>query len=129
MAFKLLGLERFKLATRKKGKAIIRGLERGLVKEAEGVMTISKQAYVPVEFGTLKNSGFVDKPKRRGRRVVIELGFGGPAAPYAIFVHEDLLAFHTVGEAKYLEKPLRRARRGMAERLAKEIRAELRREG
>lgn len=127
MAFKLLGLERFKRSSRQKGEAILRGLERGLVKEAEGVMTISKQAYVPVDFGILKGSGFVDKPTRRGRRVVIELGFGGPAAPYAVYVHEDLTAFHTVGEAKYLQKPLRSAKRGMAERLAKEVRAELRR--
>ena len=33
----------------------------------------------------------------------MEVGFGGPAADYAIYVHEDLSAHHPVGEAKYLE--------------------------
>lgn len=34
-------------------------------------------------------------------------GIVGYTASYAIYVHEDLRARHTVGEAKYLEKPAR----------------------
>lgn len=31
----------------------------------------------------------------------------GYAASYAIYVHEDLEAYHKTGEAKYLERPMR----------------------
>lgn len=38
----------------------------------------------------------------------------GYAAQYAIYVHEDLNAFHPIGNAKFLEGPLRRYRAQMA---------------
>lgn len=44
---------------------------------------------------------------RRDSNLRLEIGF---AAEYAIYVHEDLTAFHTVGQAKYLEQPLRQNR-------------------
>lgn len=40
----------------------------------------------------------------RGRKTVsLSVGF---AAPYAAYVHENLQAFHRVGQAKYLEQPM-----------------------
>ena len=127
MPFRLKGLERFKKSARRKRNLIATGVARGLFKEGEGIMTISKQAYVPVDTGTLRASGFVDRPIRRGTKILVMLGYGGPAAPYAIFVHEDMDAFHVVGQAKYLEVPFRRARRGMAKRLARDARKQLKR--
>jgi len=44
----------------------------------------------------------------------VRLGFGGPAAPYAVLVHEDLTKRHKVGQAKYLEIPLKARLSGMA---------------
>lgn len=46
---------------------------------------------------------------------------GGPSAPYAIYVHEDLEAFHKVGQAKYIESVLMESRPFMAARVAKRI--------
>jgi hypothetical protein len=53
--------------------------------------------------GTLRASGHVQGPHGSGRSSSVRLVFGGPAAPYAVFVHERLHARHTVGQAKYLE--------------------------
>lgn len=45
----------------------------------------------------------------------------GYSAPYALKVHEDLDAFHPVGEAKFLEKPARLYRDVMASIVRKAV--------
>lgn len=91
--------------------------------DLEKTMTISKQQ-VPVDTGVLRASGTVDKPEVNGEDWSVTLGYGGAAAGYAIYVHENLSARHTVGNAKYLEKPLTERTGGMAERMAADIRNE-----
>lgn len=85
-------------------------LAAAMFQEAEEIMGESKEKYVPVDTATLKSSGFVLPPNMYGNKILVEFGFGGPAAPYAITVHEDLDAKHTVGSAKYLEKPIMEAK-------------------
>lgn len=97
-----------------------------LSQEAEGIMAASKEL-VPVDTGALRTTGHAKRPRFQGASVVVELGYGGPAAPYAIFVHEDLTAHHPVGSAKYLEIPYKQALPGIPNRLARAVRAELRR--
>jgi hypothetical protein len=80
---------------------------RKLYQDAEEVMTESKERYVPVLTGALRASGHVEQPRTNGSRVSVQLGFGGSAVEYAEYVHEDLNAQHAVGQAKYLEIPLR----------------------
>jgi hypothetical protein len=60
---------------------------------------------------------------------VATIGFGGPAAKYAIIVHEDLNAHHVTGSAKYLEIPFKQAVKGMAKRIADGMRADLKTPG
>src|SRR5512143_3642237 len=86
--------------------------------EAEAIMTVSKEQYVPVDTGALRASGHVVPPKISGTNVMVELGYGGPSAPYAVIVHEDLTKRHKVGQAKYLEIPLRARLAGMPAVLA-----------
>jgi hypothetical protein len=62
----------------------------------------------PVQYGTLRDSGQVDKPEWKAGVLTITLGFGGAAEEYAIYVHEDLEAFHAVGEAKFMEKIIKK---------------------
>lgn len=62
-------------------------LEEAAVVEAERIMERAKQR-VPVDLGTLRASGTVLPPRREGGQVVVTIGFGGAAAPYAIAVHE-----------------------------------------
>jgi len=78
----------------------------GLYKVGEEMMAESKER-VPIDTGNLKNSGHVTQPDANAREIEVTLGYGGPAVDYALTVHEDLDAFHTVGEAKYLESVVR----------------------
>lgn len=58
--------------------------------------------------------------KAKPDRVQLTVGY---AAPYAIYVHEDLYAHHKVGQAKFLEQPVRQYRNDMkdaAKRLMQE---------
>lgn len=84
-----------------------------LQREAEAIITAAKQQYVPVETGALRASGFVAPPQVSGNAVAVVMGFGGPAAPYALVVHEDLTKQHPVGSAKYLEIPFKARVAGM----------------
>ena len=125
-SFKLKGLKEFdktlsKIEKRLTGKVI----EKHLFQEGEGIMAQSKQI-VPVDLGTLRSSGHVQLPVRRGNQIIVTLGYGGPAAPYAVKVHEDLQAFHKVGTAKYLSLPFKQAARGIPNRLATRLKKEVR---
>lgn len=88
-----------------------------LYRQAEFLMTDAKRI-TPVDQGPLRASGHVDPVRVEGSKVEVIVGFGGVAGTgnhngetnnedvgYAAYVHEDLNARHTTGEAKYLERP------------------------
>lgn len=93
---------------------------KALYQEAQIEMTESKRR-VPVDTGTLRASGFVSEPEHPGTQVSVTLSYGGEAEQYAVIVHEDLEAYHLVGQAKYLESVLKESAPYMAERLARRI--------
>lgn len=115
-------------------------LQGATFEKANEVMTDAKEV-TPADEGVLKSSGFAENPVVRGPRVTVKIGFGGPAAPYAIRVHEDLVTFGLtpgggtrarnnphrtfVGHAKYLEMPLNNHRRTMEEDLARKVRGRI----
>jgi hypothetical protein len=84
------------------------------------------QRLVPVDLGALKASGFVSLPDIQGDWIEITIGYGGPAAPYAFYVHEDLEAFHDDGQAKYLEIPFLAERDGMIHQLREAVKEHVR---
>lgn len=118
-------------------------LRRGLRLEGEKIMAASKRL-VPVETGNLRASGRVRQSRGRRQEVGnVDLVYGGPSAPYAVFVHEipppgggggDLQparptkrrARHHVGQWKFLEAPARARAKVMARSLANEVERELR---
>lgn len=75
---------------------------RALRSVGEVYMTESKRR-TPVDTGVLRSSGHVVGPEKHGDYFMVRLVFGGPAAPYAFEVHENLSAHHDDGQAKYLE--------------------------
>jgi len=110
----------------------LKALGVGLYREGLGIMAAS-QGLVPVDTSALRSSGYVLPPEYDDKSVIVYLGYGGPAAKinpktgestagYALYVHENLDAFHPVGTAKYLELPFDQAKRGMDERLAQAMR-------
>lgn len=120
-------------------------IESALRIEAELVMTKSKRDHVPVDLGTLRNSGHVGRPVRVGKDVSVTMAYGGPAAAYALAVHEHpsrhsppswenirdeqgrfrRVQFSPSGRGpKYLERPLMDAIPGMPERIAARLNIE-----
>jgi hypothetical protein len=83
---------------------------------AEGLQIFrASQKLVPVKFGTLKGSGVIEGPTNGE----VFIGYGGAAASYALYVHEDMEATHKKNKsAKFLEIPFTEALNGMDERLA-----------
>ena len=98
-----------------------------IYQEAQIEMTESKRR-CPVDVsenaphpGQLRASGTVHEPERHGKNISVTLSYGGAAANYAVFVHENPDAFHKVGQWKYLESVLNESRSTMAARIAKRI--------
>lgn len=111
---------------------------RALRVEGERIMTRSKRDFVPVDLGTLRSSGTVSGPTRKGKDLTIDLSYGGAAAAYALAVHEHpsgssprswegaTVTFSPSGRGpKYLERPLMEAIPGLPQRLAAALVSEL----
>jgi hypothetical protein len=93
-----------------------RGLyQEGLVEQKESMRR------TPVDTGALRASHETTLPTYEGRDISVKIQVGGPSAPYAVEVHENLEAHHEVGQAKFLESTLNESKPHMAERLAKRI--------
>lgn len=88
---------------------------------AEAMIAFNEsQLEVPVDKGMLRQSGqaYGIQVNEMGDSLVITLGYGGVAAPYALIVHEDLGARHNAPtKAKYLEDPVKMRLAGMGTRL------------
>lgn len=64
---------------------------KAIYTKAQTIMTESKQRCpVASDGGTLRASGHVDEPVRKGRHISVVLSYGGAASAYAIAVHEHL---------------------------------------
>lgn len=136
--FELHGLDRIGQRYSALGQRALQAIGQALYEEAELIMGDSKERYVPVKTTALRESGHVDLPKMRGRRVEVTMGFGGPAAPYALYVHEDLTKRHGSAlpppwgpkpaeqTAKYLEIPFLQALPGISQRASDSVRQILR---
>jgi hypothetical protein len=75
----------------------------------------------PLDTGALRASEYVDGPFVERGRIYASIVAGGPTAPYAMIVHENLEAFHRIGQAKYLESVLRESAQFMAARIARRL--------
>lgn len=118
-----------------RGQKAAVSLGKQLYLEGSGILAAS-QGLVPVDTSALKSSGYVSEPEQEGDRITVNIGYGGPAAKvnpktgestdgYAIYVHENLEAFHPVGTAKFLEIPFNAAQKGMGGRIAAGMKADL----
>ena len=104
--------------------AIIRGLPNvvgaALYAEAQIERTESMRR-TPVDLGNLRASHIVLPPVTKGAETMVTIAVGGPAAPYAVYVHENLEADHKVGQAKFLESTLKESAPYIAQRVARRI--------
>lgn len=88
-----------------------------LLIEAESIMHDSREL-APVDVGSLKGSATVGHPEITARGAEVEFGYGGAAEDYAVIQHERTDFHHTVGQAKFLEKPALEHAHGMGSRMA-----------
>lgn len=75
----------------------------------------------PVDTGALRASIHVEGPTFEGASVSTAIVAGGTTAGYAVYVHEDLDAFHKVGQAKFIESVLLESAPHMADRIGRRI--------
>ena len=134
ITFRIKGLDKAEAEIQRLAKKYPEAARRALYRNAEFIMTDSKQNYVPVDEGQLRASGHVVMD---ATKLEVTLGFGGPAGignvsdsndetvGYAIVQHEVDSYEHTVGEDKYLEKPLMAALPRLAGDIGRDIKEEV----
>jgi hypothetical protein len=104
---KVKGLDEFYKLLQQSGKQAPQLAGQCLYPECEIIMTDSKDKYCPVLTGALRTTGRVGEPAVEGKSVTCELSYGGPAAPYALAVHEGYPAHTiTVKNKKILAAPV-----------------------
>jgi hypothetical protein len=104
MRVTLRGLDKL-LTQYQRGMRAAPHLAQAVFAEATLVLNEAK-VLVPVDTGALRASGMVEPPKIEDQKVTVTVGFGGAAAGYALYVHEDPNASHAPGKSfKYLEIP------------------------
>lgn len=114
------GLDKVQRALDALGPRIAGVFMTALVEEAEIEMTEAKRR-TPVRTGALRDSGKV-RLKQQGSskwEFEVQLAFGGPTAPYAVYVHENPWATHPVGQWKFLESTLVESAPYLAARVAR----------
>lgn len=105
--FQLDGFDRMAAALRSAATRVQPSVEKVLYKGGLRVFARS-QRLVPVLTGALRASGQVHAPAFIGRVLQVTITYGGAAAGYAVYVHENLEAKHrSPTRAKFLETPLK----------------------
>lgn len=77
----------------------------------------------PVDTGTLRGTVQAIGPDISGSSISAGIVAGGPSAPYAVYVHENLEAHHPVGQAKFIESVIDEVRPHLLLRIAYRLRA------
>jgi len=86
--------------------------------EEANMIFAKSQILVPVDTGVVRGSGGVSAPQMGSQGYFVDIFYGGPAAPYALYVHEIIGNYHNPPtQAKYLEQPLMEAMDGLQSRL------------
>lgn len=117
---KIIGATELSRRLNRLGPQVMKMAASALQEEAEIEMTEAKER-TPVRYGVLRASGTVELARVEGKGVSVRMFFGGAAKAYAIHVHENLEAFHRVGQAKFLESVVLESRRYMAARVARRL--------
>jgi hypothetical protein len=116
---RLTGLNEIRQTLRRIAKEMPDVIVKAMTQEGNIELTEMRRR-TPVEFGPLRASLSMTV-KREGSRISIEFGAGGPSAPYAIYVHERTELHHRIGEAKFIERPLKESGPHFSERIARRI--------
>jgi hypothetical protein len=76
----------------------------------------------PIDTGALRGSGGVSAPINTPQGIGVDIFFGGPAAPYALYVHEIMYYKHnSPTQAKFLEQPFMERLPAIQQNMARRI--------
>lgn len=90
------------------------------MKEEFEIEKLESMKRTPVDTGDLRDSHEVKGPIIRKDSIRVEL-HAGDGLGYAVRVHEDLEAFHRVGQAKFMESTLNESAPYMLRRVAARV--------
>lgn len=77
-----------------------------VITEEANMIFAKAMILTPIDTGALRGSGGVSAPMNMPEGIGVDIFFGGPAAPYALYVHEIMYYKHNAPtQAKYLEQP------------------------
>jgi len=112
------GLAAMKRKLKKLEKQFPDAMADALYESGERIMSESVRE-VPVKTGRLRATHYVEEPKKDSKgKHSLEIGYG---TNYAVSVHENMTAKHTVGKAKYLQDPINKARSTWARDLVNRV--------
>lgn len=103
--FEIEGAQELRKMLANSGEEAGKVIGQVILEEANTIFAKS-MILTPVDTGALRGSGGVSAPMNSPQGIAVDIFFGGPAAPYALYVHEILGNFHNAPtQAKYLEQP------------------------
>lgn len=121
-SFTLDGGDELKNMLRLAGEDSGKEVGQAIWEEANKIFAKS-QVLVPVDTGVLRGSGGVSAPQSDNKDLFVDIFYGGPAAPYALLVHEIQGNYHNPPtQAKYLEQPFMEALPSIQQNMAARIR-------
>ena len=101
-----------------------------VILEEANVIFGKAMVLTPIDQGPLRGSGGVSAPQNFPNGIGVDIFFGGPAAPYALYVHEILTNYHNPPtQAKYLEAPFMERLPQIQQNLARRIMDLMRKNG
>lgn len=85
------------------------------------IVELKSRARTPVLTGTLRATHETSEPEYNDSEKSVEctISVGGPAAPYALAVHENLNRYHRNGQAKFLESAVLESRDSILDDISK----------
>ena len=117
----LEGIEELQKALKEGKEQSPRAIAQAIWEESNLIFAKS-QVLVPVDTGVLRGSGGVSAPQQGPQGMFVDIFYGGPAAPYALYVHEIIENYHKPPtQAKYLEQPLMEAQAQLQSRIKDRI--------
>lgn len=101
-----------------------------VITEEANVIFGKAMILTPIDTGALRGSGGVSAPQNFPTGIGVDIFFGGPAAPYALYVHEITYYKHnSPTQAKFLEAPFMERLPQIQQNLARRIMDLMRKNG
>jgi hypothetical protein len=115
------GLKELQNALKRAGDEGPQLLGQALYEEAQVAFSES-QILTPIRTGALRGSGTVHTPEKQYNRVSVAITYGGPAAPYALWVHEiGRYKHYPPTRSKFLQIPVEQRKEFLTQKLATRI--------